>query len=89
MVSSLVELHFIKITLVLAFAITIVVLAVYAINLRKFKVTINNYLRFTKVGYFGIGAVLLCIIFINAAIHFKVYRDAVSVKRKFFDDCGN
>jgi hypothetical protein len=47
-------------------------LLIYATNLRK-----------VKVGYFVVGTVLLCLLFINAAVHFKVFRGAVAVKEKF------
>jgi hypothetical protein len=40
-VSSLIEVHYIKFTLAIAFIVTILVFFVYAINLRKLKVIIT------------------------------------------------
>lgn len=48
----------------------------YAINLRKWK-----------VGYFVFGSILLAFLFINQAIHFRVFRDTKNIERKFQSDC--
>lgn len=70
-VSAIISVKYVKWAIVLAVVCATVSFMIYAINIKKWKVY-----------YFIMGSALLCVLFINSAFHFKIYRDTRHIKEQ-------